>query len=117
MPRQELLATCWQTLAGHLELGVAMEGQPADEAEDFDLGHIVGLPRRVQQAIIQRHGQPSFRRGLLTAYGYRCQVTQYAGEPALEAAHIYPYSEGGEYTNDLRNGLLLRGRYPYPFST
>ena len=97
------------TLAEHLAIDVSMEGSPADgdQGGDITLVH-VGLPDRVQRSIIQRRGQPSFRRGLLKAYGYRCQVTQYAGEPALEAAHIYPYSEGGEHTNDLRNGLLLR---------
>ncbi len=97
-------------LAERLGVDIAMEGAPADEAqgEDIALGLMAGLPRRVQRSIIQRRGQPSFRRGLLKAYGYRCQVTQYSGEPALEAAHIYPYSEGGEHTNDLRNGLLLR---------
>ena len=98
------------TLAERLAIDVSMEGSPADgdQGGDIALGLMVGLPRRVQRSIIQRRGQPSFRRGLLTAYGYRCQVTQYAGESALEAAHIYPYSEGGEHTNDLRNGLLLR---------
>lgn len=100
------------TLAEHLAIDVidvSMEGSPADgdQGGDINLVH-VGLPGRVQRSIIQRRGQPSFRRGLLKAYGYRCQVTRYAGEPALEAAHIYPYSEGGEHTNDLRNGLLLR---------
>ena len=98
------------TLATHLGLNAEMEESPKEEAqgEHFGLEHIAGLPHRVQRAIIQRRGQWSFRQGLLLAYGHRCQVTEYTGEPALEAAHIYPYSEGGEYTNDLRNGLLLR---------
>ena len=97
-------------LAKYLDLHLELEDTVIEEAqgEDFDLKSIVGMPRRVRRAIIQRRGQRSFRRGLLAAYGSRCQVTQYTGEPALEAAHIYPYSEGGEYTNDLRNGLLLR---------
>ena len=97
-------------LATYLDLDFAMEEPSSDEAQggDFDLGGIVGLPQRVRRAIIQRRGQRSFRQGLLAAYGHSCQVTRFTGEPALEAAHIYPYSEGGEFTNDLRNGLLLR---------
>lgn len=97
-------------LAKYLDVDLAAEEVAIEEAqgEDFDLKNIVGVPRRIRRAIIQRRGQRSFRRGLLAAYGSRCQVTHYTGEPALEAAHIYPYSEGGEYTNDLRNGLLLR---------
>ena len=74
----------------------------------FELGNILPVPQRIRRAMVERRGQWSFRQGLLVAYGSKCQVTQYTGEPALEAAHIYPYSKGGEYTNDLRNGLLLR---------
>ena len=82
---------------------------PAFAAEGgFDISAAVGVPERVRRAIIQRRGQRSFRQTLLSAYDGKCQVTEYSGEPALEAAHIFPYREGGEYTNDPRNGLLLR---------
>lgn len=97
-------------LADYLNFSDIPAATPAEETQssDFGLEEIAGLPRRVLRPIIQRRGQWSFRQGLLAAYGYSCQVTQYTGEQALEAAHIYPYSEGGEFTNDLRNGLLLR---------
>ena len=39
-------------------------------------------------------------------YHRRCAVTQERTLPALEAAHIRPYGEGGEH--EPRNGLLLR---------
>jgi putative restriction endonuclease len=39
-------------------------------------------------------------------YGRRCAITQERTLPALEAAHIRPYSDGGEH--EARNGLLLR---------
>lgn len=77
-------------------------------AGGFELMAAVGIPDRVRREIIQRRGQRSFRQTLLQAYGAQCQVTAYTGEPALEAAHIFPYAEGGEFTNDPRNGLLLR---------
>lgn len=98
-------------LVNHLELSpdtseqFVADGIPVVE---FDLGNLIRVPRRVTRAIVERRGQWSFRQGLLTAYGSRCQVTRFTGKQALEAAHIYPYSEGGEFTNDLRNGLLLR---------
>ena len=98
-------------LANHLKLGAVEMGESSvDDAPvvEFDIGNIVSVPQRVGRAIVERRGQWPFRQGLLAAYGSRCQITQYTGEPALEAAHIYPYSEGGDYTNDLRNGLLLR---------
>lgn len=99
-----------QALAITLELEFGMPESIVDDTPGggFDPGGIEGVPKRTYRAIIERRGQPSFRKGLLEAYGQKCQITQSTGEPALEAAHIFPYSEGGEYTNDLRNGLLLR---------
>ena len=97
-------------LALYVDVDFEMNEPSSDEDQGLvaDLLGVAGVPQRVRRAIIQRRGQRPFRQGLLAAYDYRCQVTQYTGEPALEAAHIYPYSEGGDHTNDLRNGLLLR---------
>lgn len=63
----------------------------------------------------QRHGQPqvkmprlgqgSFRLAVLDAYG-ACAVTGEHALPALEAAHIRPWSSGGAH--ELPNGLPLR---------
>lgn len=39
-------------------------------------------------------------------YQRRCAVTQGRSLPALEAAHIRPYAEGGQ--NEASNGLLFR---------
>lgn len=39
-------------------------------------------------------------------YSRRCAVTQERTLPALEAAHIRPYGDGGKH--EARNGLLLR---------
>ena len=53
-----------------------------------------------------RLGQGTFRSVVIDAYGRRCAVTQERTLPALDAAHIRPYSEGGEHK--VSNGLLLR---------
>ena len=53
-----------------------------------------------------RLGQGAFRVLVTDIYGRRCAVTQERTLPALEAAHIRPYSDGGEH--EARNGLLLR---------
>ena len=53
-----------------------------------------------------RLGQGSFRIVVTDAYDRRCAITRERTLPALEAAHIRPYSEGGEHCVD--NGLLLR---------
>ena len=53
-----------------------------------------------------RLGQGSFRIIVTDAYSRRCAITRERILPVLQAAHIRPYSEGGEHRVD--NGLLLR---------
>jgi len=62
--------------------------------------------RRVLREIAQRQGQIPFRKALIKAYNSRCAVTGCDAAPALEAAHIRPYS--GPHSNEVDNGLLLR---------
>ncbi len=57
------------------------------------------------QIIRPRLGQSTFRYALEQAYG-RCAVTGEHSLPALDAAHIVPFCEGGRHV--LENGLLLR---------
>ena len=56
--------------------------------------------------VLPRLGQGIFRISVTDAYGRACAVTTEHSLPALEAAHIRPYSEGGEHK--VSNGLLLR---------
>ncbi len=58
------------------------------------------------QLIRPRLGQGAFRVLVTDIYQRRCAVTQERTLPALEAAHIRPYGDGGEH--EARNGLLLR---------
>lgn len=53
-----------------------------------------------------RLGQGAFRVLVTDTYNRRCAITQERTLPALEAAHIRPYSDGGEH--EARNGLLFR---------
>ncbi|MGQ0699312.1 MAG: HNH endonuclease [Panacagrimonas sp.] len=56
--------------------------------------------------IAPRLGQGAFRVLVTDIYNRRCTVTQEKTLPALEAAHIRPYAEGGSHLAS--NGLLLR---------
>ncbi len=56
--------------------------------------------------IAPRLGQGTFRIMVTDAYDRRCSITRERTLPALEAAHIRPYAEGGSHNP--RNGLLLR---------
>ena len=53
-----------------------------------------------------RLGQGTFRVIVTDAYQRRCAVTGERTLPALEAAHIKPFAEGGSH--EPNNGLLLR---------
>jgi putative restriction endonuclease len=53
-----------------------------------------------------RLGQGAFRIIVTDSYNRRCAITGEKTLPALDAAHIRPYSEGGEHS--ATNGLLLR---------
>jgi putative restriction endonuclease len=53
-----------------------------------------------------RLGQGAFRVLVTDIYRRRCAITQERTLPALEAAHIRPYGDGGEH--EPQNGLLLR---------
>ena len=53
-----------------------------------------------------RPQQARFRAAVMKQYGARCAITGCRTEEALEAAHVVPVSQGGEY--DPKNGILLR---------
>jgi putative restriction endonuclease len=64
-------------------------------------------PRYGEPILVQpRLGQGSFRLMVTEAYRFRCPVTGDRVLPALEAAHIRPYAQGGRHA--VSNGLLLR---------
>jgi putative restriction endonuclease len=65
--------------------------------------------------IIPRLGQGSFRIMVTDAYQRRCAVTRERTLPALEAAHIKPYTDSGPH--DVRNGVLLRSDIHKLFDT
>jgi putative restriction endonuclease len=56
-----------------------------------------------------RLGQGTFRVAVTDAYARACAVTGEHSLPALEAAHIKPYSEDGPH--QISNGLLLRADF------
>ncbi len=58
------------------------------------------------QVVQPRLGQGLFRVTVTDLYERRCAVTGERTLPALDAAHIIPYAEGGTHSAD--NGLLLR---------
>ena len=72
----------------------------------FEPVNDVDLRERTVRAVVQRRGQPEFRKQLISAYDGHCAVTGCDAIAALEAAHITPYL--GPQSNRISNGLLLR---------
>lgn len=87
-------AVIWQQLAAHAAV-------PAI-ASSIVAPHALGKP----VLVVPRLGQGAFRLQVTDAYARRCAVTGERTLPALEAAHIKPFSE--VKSHDVRNGLLLR---------
>ena len=53
-----------------------------------------------------RLGQGAFRIAVTEAYGRQCAISDGKVLPALDAAHIRPYADGGLHIKS--NGILLR---------
>jgi putative restriction endonuclease len=85
----------WEELNSILEDGSSVGGisEPATRYGDPGL-------------IRPRLGQGSFRVSIIEAYNRHCALSHGKVLPALEAAHIRPYSLGGKHKNS--NGILLR---------
>lgn len=56
--------------------------------------------------VTPRLGQGAFRIAVLEAYGRQCAISDGKVIPALDAAHIKPYGEGGLHAKS--NGILMR---------
>jgi putative restriction endonuclease len=87
-------AALWNAV--HERLARSAVSAPIADAERY------GAPSLIRP----RLGQATFRVVVTDAYGRRCSVTRERTLPALEAAHIRPYADGGSH--EPQNGILLR---------
>lgn len=82
-----------------------------EEPEGFDEEDISHFPSTdedyiADRAIRIRRGQRRFRELMLRVYDWKCAVSGCRTLALLDAAHVRPYSQAGEYTTD--NGVILR---------
>ncbi|AIE87188.1 HNH endonuclease [Fimbriimonas ginsengisoli] len=95
----ELVAQVRERLGQPTEPELAI---PGDFVRERDRGR-----ERYGEAVRKvRLGQGGFQVEVVEAYERRCALTGEKTLPVLQAAHIVPYSEGGEH--EVQNGLLLR---------
>ena len=95
----------YNTSAGE---GLALWVTVNERAGRLDVVDVTGAVTRFGEPhlIRPRLGQGAFRVLVTDIYRRRCAVTRERTLPALEAAHIRPYGDGG--THEARNGILLR---------
>ena len=87
-------------------LRIDLNGTPV-RVTSIDPGMAEALPRYGEPQLIRpRLGQGAFRVLVTDIYNRRCAVTHERTLPALEAAHIRPYGDGGEH--EAPNGMLFR---------
>lgn len=82
--------------------GVSVIGQLGASISHEKLAERYGTPGVTRP----RLGQCGFRVAVADVYGRMCAISTEHSLPALEAAHIRPYAEGGGH--DISNGLFLR---------
>jgi putative restriction endonuclease len=85
----------WERLAGPAQPSLIASGM-------FEPAARYGEPSLIRP----RLGQGAFRLLVTDLYHRRCAITAERTLPALEAAHIKPYAEGGEHAAS--NGILMR---------
>lgn len=92
---------------GEIEILASQERFLCETNGVFDPSSLIDGRQRIIASIMRRQGQPKFRADLIEAYRGRCAISNCDVIETLEAAHILPYH--GPATNQLPNGLLLRG--------
>lgn len=91
-------AHLWQQIAGNLQAAQVAASPIVDPMRALALGKPL--------IVVPRLGQGSFRVAVIDAYQKRCGITGERTLPALEAAHIKPFSI--VKAHDVSNGLSLR---------
>lgn len=91
-----------RTLWEHFISGSEPTNAPLLQSEMSEAAARYGDPVLIRP----RRGQGAFRLLVTEIYGRRCAVTRERTLPALEAAHIRPYADGGEHIGS--NGILFR---------
>ena len=97
-----------KTYSGDSEEGISLWRNLEDRAGAASASmHGFSEPRYGDPVlVVPRLGQGAFRIAITELYQRQCALTGGKVLPALDAAHIRPYAEGGTHTKS--NGILLR---------
>jgi len=119
----ELDAEVWKEFSGSWER-LAFESErllarrmrrPVEQVADIDLEGLPKAGKEREAMVRQRVNQAFFRRMVLSAYNWRCCVTQLALPELLVASHISPWSKDETNRVNPRNGLCLNALHDRAF--
>lgn len=97
----------WERLMEAGEAARALGARRAQGVADRRITYLPAGPRYGEPHLVRpRLGQGAFRLAVTDAYKRQCAVSGGRVLPALDAAHIRSYGDGGEH--EVSNGLLLR---------
>ena len=90
------------------------EAEMAEE-DDIDGFELPDGPSAITTRVQVRRLQHFFRRMVLSAYGYRCALSDVDVPDLLNASHIIPWAEAEKHRLDPRNGIALNALYDRAF--
>lgn len=97
----------WGALMRATEAARVQPASPSGSLGDPRMRYLAGGSRYGEPRLRRpRLGQGAFRLAVTDAYRRQCAISGGRVLPALDAAHIRPYAEGGAH--EVANGLLLR---------
>ena len=106
----------WESLSFESERLLAkMTGKSIEQLANIDENE---LPRqgKEREALVRiRVNQNFFRAAVLTAYNFRCCITDLSVPELLNASHIIPWSKSNENRVNPRNGLCLNAIHDRAF--
>lgn len=94
----------WEAVSDHLP--EAMNGESSAANASYEADERVQARYGDPVLVRPRLGQGAFRILVTDIYGRRCAISRERTLPALDAAHIRPFAEGGAHR--VSNGILFR---------
>jgi len=90
-------------------------GKPLEEVADVETRDLPAAGLEREATVRVRVNQSFFRSRILSAYNFRCCITDISTRPLLVASHIIPWSEDAPNRLNPRNGLCLNALHDRAF--
>ena len=106
----------WESLSFESERLLArMTGKSIEQLSHLDENELPKQGKEREAFLRIRVNQNFFRAAVLTAYGFRCCITELSVPELLNASHIIPWSVSNKNRVNPRNGLCLNAIHDRAF--